>query len=301
MKKLGKITAIVAILLFFGAGTYAGYVYSQAETTVNSNMHSPVTSIDHEETKKKVEDKETINILLMGVDEREGDRGRSDTLLVASVQPSKEKTNMISIPRDTRTVLGGNEPESGRMDKINHAYAFGGVDMAVDTVETFMDMELDYYVRINMEGLVELVDAVNGVTVTNDRAFTQGGIEFPEGEIDLSGNEALEYARMRKNDPNGDLGRNERQREVIKGVVDKAASFSSVSKIQGILDVLGGNVTTNADFDTMKMLFQDYRKSGQNIDTYQMKGSGVTIDGIYYMQMPDEEIAKAKSLITPGS
>lgn len=297
MKKLGKITAIVVILLFFGAGTYAGYVYSQAETTVNSNMHSPIDSIDHEETKKKVEDKETINILLMGVDEREGDRGRSDTLLVASVQPSNEKTRMISIPRDTRTTLGGSEPESGRMDKINHAYAFGGVDMAVDTVENFMDMDLDYYVRINMEGLVELVDAVNGVTVTNDRAFSQGGVDFPTGEISLNGDEALNYVRMRKNDPNGDLGRNERQREVIKGVVDKAASFSSVSKIQGILDVLGGNVTTNADFDTMKMLFQDYRKSGQNIDTYQMKGSGVTIDGIYYMQMPDDEIAKAKSLI----
>lgn len=297
MKKLWKIFAGIVILLFLGAGTYAGYIYSQAESTVNSDMHEPITSIDHEETKKKVEAKERLNVLLMGVDERAGDRGRSDTLIVASIQPSNEKTNMVSIPRDTRTTLGGEEPESGREDKINHAYAFGGVDMAVDTVESFLDVDMDYYVRINMEGLVELVDAVGGVTIQNDLAFSRGDQNFPEGEITLTGDEALEYVRMRKQDPNGDLGRNERQREVIKGVVEKAASFSSVNKVQGILDVMGDNVKTNADFDTLQMLFKDYRASGRNIDTYQLSGNGVMIDGIYYMQVPDAEIAKAQSLI----
>src|SRR5690606_27392907 len=132
--------------------------------------------------------------------------------IVLTVNPNKESIQMVSIPRDTRTEIIG----KGFEDKINHAYAFGGMEMAIDTVENFLDIPIDYYVQVNMEGFKDLIDAVGGVTVENDLAFTQDGYHFPEGTITLYGDEALAFVRMRKNDPRGEFGRQLRQRQIIE-------------------------------------------------------------------------------------
>src|SRR5690606_34677527 len=107
-----------------------GYVYSiyhNAKQTVNEQMKRELPSIDIERTKEKVARKEKLNILLLGVDKRPGDRGRSDTMIILTLDPQANKMQMISIPRDTRTLIVG----KGFEDKINHAYAFGGPDMSV--------------------------------------------------------------------------------------------------------------------------------------------------------------------------
>src|SRR5690606_29205840 len=104
---------------------------------------------------------------------------------------------MVSIPRDTRTEIIG----KGFQDKINHAYAFGGPEMAIDTVENFLDIPIDYFVQVNMESFKDIVDAVGGVTVNNSFSFNAGGYTFNEGQISLNGAEALAYSRMRYEDP----------------------------------------------------------------------------------------------------
>ncbi|WP_117149555.1 MULTISPECIES: LCP family protein [Paraliobacillus] len=288
-----KITLLVVGLFVLIGGGYLISFYMNVKDTVNNDLHESVTAIDNDVTKEKMASNSPLNILLLGVDERENDRGRSDTMIVLTLDPSNERMQMVSIPRDTRTEIIGH----GTVDKINHSYAFGGSNMSVDTVENFLDIEIDYYVRVNMEGLQQLVDSVNGVSVTNTLAFTNGSYEFPEGEQELDGREALAYVRMRKDDPQGDVGRNERQRQVIEGVISKGASFSGVSKINEILSVLGENVSTNMDFSDMSAMVTDYRGARKDIETYQITGEGTTIDGIWYLQVPDEEVQKTHDLI----
>lgn len=288
-----KIPLIVILLLVIGVGVYAFSLYNDAKNTVNEKMNEPVDSIDTAVTKKKVQDLEPLNILLMGVDARGADRGRSDALMVLSLDPGSDRMQLISIPRDTRTTIVGR----GTQDKINHAYAFGGPDMSVATVENFLDIELDYYVRMNMEGLAELVDELGTITVNNELTWNDETYDFTPGPVEMDGDKTMAFVRMRKQDNSGDFGRTKRQRQVIEAIVDRGASVGSVSKIGGVLDVLGNNMATNLDFEDMKNLFSNYRNVRNNVDTYMVQGSGQTIDGIYYYMVPDEEVQKVHSMI----
>ncbi|MCP3027171.1 LCP family protein [Halobacillus sp. A5] len=288
-----KVSLFILALFVVVGGSVLYTAYNSVKSTVDEDVHETVDSIDNDVTKKKVEDQEPLNILLLGVDERENDRGRSDTMIVLTLDPNNEKMQMVSVPRDTRTDIIGH----GTVDKINHSYAFGGSDMAVDTVENFLDIEIDYFSRVNMEGLQQLVNAVDGVTVDNEFAFDNGSYSFPEGEQHLDGREALAYVRMRKDDPQGDAGRNERQRQVIEGVISEGASFSGVNKFNDILQVLGDNVSTNMQFSDMRTLATDYRAARKNIDTYQVEGDGTYIGDTWYLLVPDGEVQKVHQMI----
>ncbi|MYL49258.1 transcriptional regulator LytR [Halobacillus litoralis] len=293
-----KVTLVLLVLLLVPAGVYGYSLYSGAKNTVDSKMHKEVSSIDHELTEKKRKEKESLNILLMGVDERAGDSGRSDALMVLSVDPNDNRSQIISIPRDTRTEMVGDSSQAGNLDKINHAYAFGGADMAIQTVENFLDINLDYYVQVNMEGLEEMVDAVGGITIQNDiEWYGKNNFHYKKGELTMDGKEALGYVRMRYDDPQGDLGRNERQRKVIQGIVDKGMNVGSINKIGNVMDVLGKNVSTNMDFSTMQDLMKNYSGARENLSTYQMTGTGTKINGIYYLEVPDQEVQDVREMI----
>lgn len=177
----------------------------------------------------------------MGVDERDGDKGRADTLIYMTVNPKTNTTDMVSIPRDTYTKIIG----KGTMDKINHSYAFGGTQMTVDTVENFLDVPVDYFVKVNMESFRDVVDTLGGITVNSTFAFSYDGYSFGKGEITLNGKEALAYTRMRKEDPRGDFGRQDRQRQVIQGIINKGANISSITKFGDMFKVVEDNVKTN--------------------------------------------------------
>ncbi|MCP3031504.1 LCP family protein [Halobacillus sp. A1] len=281
-----------AIILSIGA--YGLYVFNDVRSTVNSELHEEIDAIDSEAAKEKLNNKNPLNILLLGVDERENDRGRSDTMIVMTLDPNNEKMQMVSIPRDTEAEIIGD----GRVTRMNHSYAYGGSNMTVDTIENFLDIEIDYYARVNMEGLSQLVDSVGGITVNNTRAFQYDGYQFPEGKVQLSGEEALAFVRMRKEDPQGDAGRNERQRQVIQGVINKGASLNIVNQVGDIMEVLGNNVSTNMEFSDMRRLATNYRGAQKETSTYQMSGSSKTSSGMYLIEMSQEEIEKTHKMIT---
>ncbi|PAD40390.1 LCP family protein [Terribacillus sp. 7520-G] len=287
-----RVLLSLIVILILVVGVFAFLTINNARSTV-SNIQKSTNAIDQKEVQKKVENNEKLNVLLLGVDEREGDAGRSDALMVMSLDPDNDSMKIVSIPRDTRAEIVGN----GTTEKINHAYARGGVDMSINTVENFLDIDLDYFVEMNMEGLSDLVDAVGGITVNSQLEFTQNGYSFTQGETSMDGNKAMAYVRMRKEDPNGDFGRNARQRQVIQAVVDKGASIKSVNKIDDLLDVLGNNVQTNIDFSTMTDLFQNYRNVRKNTENYQMQGTGTTIDGVYYYEIDQEERDKVHDML----
>ena len=297
MKKLLKILSIIVVLIVLGGGGYAYYLYHSAKEAADK-MHQNIPFDNGRGQSDKTKKSEPISILLMGVDERKNDRGRSDTLIVMTLNPQKEKMQMVSIPRDTRTKIVG----KGTMDKINHAYAFGGTKMAINTVEQFTGIPIDYFIRINMEALSGLVDAVGGITVDNhldwyDEGYYKKGYHYKKGKIELDGPKALGYVRMRHLDPNGDFGRNQRERQVITAILHKATSISSVTHYQDILNTLGNNVKTNLTFQDMMNIRANYRNCLSNVENYEIKGTGQKINGIYYLIVPDEEKAKVTHML----
>lgn len=275
-----SIIGIVTISL--GIFTYS--VYKSLENTATS-MHSPLERSNSDKRTSEIDFKkrDPLSFLILGVDERTGDKGRSDSMILLTVNPNKKSIQMVSIPRDTRTEIIG----KGFEDKINHAYAFGGPEMSIATIENFLDIPVDYFIQVNMESFKDIVDAVGGVTINNKLEFSQNGHHFPLGEIELNGEEALSFSRMRSLD--SDFGRQQRQRDVIQGVINKGANISSITKIDDILDVLGSNVRTNLTFDEMVDIQTNYKDARHNLTQYQITGSGTRIDNIYYLIVPEEE------------
>lgn len=289
IRKLKKWQAIIlfCLLFIFMAGVVYTYILYNSVTKTAETMHEPIKRTVSEKRKSEItlEKKDPFSVLVLGVDERSGDIGRSDTILVITVNPNLNSVKMLSIPRDTRTEIIG----KGKDDKINHAYAFGGPEMSIETVESFLDIPIDYYIKLNMEGFKDIVDAVGGITVNNDLDFTEGGIHFKEGEIKLTGQEALSFVRMRYNDPRGDFGRQQRQRQVIQGVMNKGASIASLAKTDEIFNAIGKNVKTNFSLEEMIDIQQHYSEARKQIDQLTISGQGSIINDIYYYIVPNEE------------
>jgi len=281
-----RVTGIILLLLFLGAGAYAYSVYHSLSKAMET-MHDPTSRkvSDKRAQEVSLEAQEPFSVLMLGVDEREGDKGRSDTMIVLTVNPELETVKMLSIPRDTRVEIVGR----GTEDKINHAYAFGNEEMAMATVENFLDIPIDYYIKVNMEGFQDIVDAVGGITVNNSFEFSNGGITFKEGQIGLTGEEALSYVQMRYDDPQGDFGRQQRQRQIIRGVIREGASLSSLTNFGDIFSALGENVRTNLTWDQMVDIQKNYRKSGRMIDQLAIQGEGGYIGRVWYLFVSDEE------------
>jgi LCP family protein required for cell wall assembly len=285
-RKWVKVIGIIFLVLFLISGGYVFFVYKSLTDAV-STMHQP---IDREKSEKRIqqitlEEKEPFSVLLLGVDERKDDKGRSDTMIVLTVNPNEKSIKMLSIPRDTRTEIIG----KGFADKINHAYAFGNEEMAMDTVENFLDIPLDYFIKVNMDSFKDIVDAVGGITVNSSFAFKQDSYQFTEGSNTLDGKAALAYVRMRKHDPNGDFGRQDRQRQVIQGVIKKGISLNSITNFDDIFAALGKNVRTNMTFDEMKDIQKNYKDAAGNIEQLKLSGNGQTINKVWYLVVPNEE------------
>jgi polyisoprenyl-teichoic acid--peptidoglycan teichoic acid transferase len=293
MKKFFIVFGIIVGLTVAGVGGYAYYLYDSAKDAV-TDMHEKIeTDKPKPVITGKQENLKPISIMLLGVDERKGDKGRSDTIIIVAVNPKQDKMLMFSIPRDTRTEIIG----KGFDDKINHAYAFGGSQMAMDTIENFLETSIDYYVKVNMESFRDIVDAVGGVEVNNPKAFEYQGYSFPDGNQKLNGEEALSYARMRYEDPKGDLGRNDRQRQVITSIIDKGARVSSITKFDNILDILSENVKTNMTFQEMKDIQKNYKSARHNIESTEIKSSGEMIGGTYYGIVNESEKKRIHDLL----
>ncbi|MCU5727249.1 LytR family transcriptional regulator [Bacillus toyonensis] len=286
MKKkiLFWILGIIGILIV-GGGVYAYTVYSNVSNTLDA-VHKPLDREKSEKREQKVDisDKKPISILMMGVDQRGEDQGRSDSLMLFTLNPKTKSMKIISIPRDSYTEIVG----KGKKDKINHAYAFGGIDMAVKTVENFLNVPVDHYIEVNMDGFKDIVDAVGGVDVNNDLDFNYEGIHFEKGNIHLDGTKALHYSRMRKLDPRGDFGRQMRQRQVIQGVIKQGASVSSLASYGDVLKAIEKNVKTSLTQEQMFEIQKNYKDCMENSEEIQIPGDGhKAADGIWYYYVPD--------------
>ncbi|QIH77963.1 LytR family transcriptional regulator [Macrococcoides canis] len=275
----------------------AAIAFKSLNTKVEKTANTIHTKIDREKSDLRnkqvsIKNNDPVSIALFGVDSNTkrlatGDAGRSDSIILISINPKKNSSVMVSIPRDTYSEIVGHDTH----EKINRAYNYGGAKMAVESVEKLMNVPIDYYATINMDGIREMIDAVGGVDVISNATFSYEGNDFVQGEMThLNGKEALSFIRSRKQEgAGGDFGRQERQQLVIQALADRLISISSVSRIDDILKTIEGNVVTDVTFDDLKILRSDYSESLNSVEKFQLSGSGQFLEDNLWYFVPNAE------------
>lgn len=284
-----KLFRNVFILLSLVSAAAAGKVLSDINQTIES-VSQEVQIKNIRQDKVDIAQGDPINVLLIGTDgssertETDGDVSRSDTMILVSLNPQTKSTKLLSIPRDAMTLIDG----VSTPDKINHAFAYGGVELTIDTVQEFLDVPIDYYAVINMDGLVELIDAIGGIEVTSPLTFEYRGTGFVEGEKrEVNGLKAMNFARMRYDDPEGEIGRQNRQKIVIKAVIDKALSLDTLTTYPEILKVVTKNVQTNVNLTTALDISQAYMPALANISAISFESmEDMYLDEVFYFYIP---------------
>jgi len=290
-KKWILVTLGVMTVFLVAGGLFVWSMYRDVNETV-TKVNDNLEISEERKQVETIEEKRSVSVLLLGVDRRGNEQGRSDSMIVMTLNPETDEGAVLSIPRDTKTEIVGR----GIRDKINHAYAFGGAEMAMDSVEALLDIPIDYVVETDMDAFTDIVDTLGGITVTNNFAFATDGYNFPVGEVNLDGEAALSYARMRYDDPNGDFGRQERQRAVVSAIVEKGRSDFSVDKVTKLLDVAGRRAKTNLEFNELVTLSTDYMKAFRNASTLRLEGAGgIESDGIYYWNPDPASLESVRS------
>ena len=235
--------------------------------------------------------KDKATVMIMGVDERADDVGRSDTLMFASIDPKKRQASLLSIPRDTRVRIKGNG-----WDKINAAYAYGGRKLTQATVEDLLDTPVDHYICINTRAFPRIIDAIGGVDINVEKRMyyvdewddaVPGGlvIDLYPGMQHMDGVTAMSYVRYR--DEDGDIGRIERQQKFMRAVMDKVTSPSIIMSLPSAISEVISSVDT--DLSVRQLLeFAGALKEAQvnGLHTEMLEGRPLYIDGISYW-IPD--------------
>ncbi len=243
MKSFIRKSFLLAIVfgLFFGVGCGVAGLFSPSVQTVASS--------DPKQAAPAVDDKKRTNILLLGVDARKGEKiSRSDTIILASVDPKLNRAALVSIPRDTK--ISGSA--AGGMDKINAANVAGGPEYAVEKVEELMDEQIDYYVEIDFEGFKNIIDALGGVTIDVDQKMYKPSedINLKPGLQTLDGYGALAFVRYRDY-PMGDIERTEHQQAFLKALGQEVLKPATVVKLPTLVREVTANVKTNLGLKDM--------------------------------------------------
>jgi LCP family protein required for cell wall assembly len=213
-----------------------------------------------------------FSMLLMGVDARDHEAGRSDTLIYTVIRPNDGNVLMLSIPRDTYTDMVG----KGKKDKITHAYAYGGPEMAVRSVEKLLNAKVDHYASINFHGFEQVVDTLGGISLPITQDIVNKGADHEKFTIhanqsSYNGKDALNFVRYRE-DAGGDVSRTERNRQFLEALIHKTSSMQQWSKIPGILSIIGDNFRTDIPPATMTDLAKPFLQTDHPIKNYTLLG-----------------------------
>lgn len=213
------------------------------ELRVLSSMRPEQTELED----KRVSDpaREPFTMYISGVDSYDvSQASRSDVNMLLTVNPQTSQVLITNIPRDSYIPIQGGG--HGQLDKLTHAGVYG-IQSSILSLEDFMDVDINYYTRVNFSSLISLVDELGGITIDNPHAFqtNDGTYHFPEGLITLTGDSALSYVRERYNLPDGDFSRGENQQRVLEALIRKALSPEIIKNYASILNVLSDSVVTN--------------------------------------------------------
>ena len=282
---------IIFLVLCFAASALAGAMFASSSLFEDNN---PVRRIVNSNEEELIKAKDKSIVLIMGVDKREDDVGRSDTLMIATIDPRLDQATLLSIPRDTRVKIRGRG-----YDKINAAYAYGGVALTESTVENFLGIDIDHYVQIDTNSFVKIIDAIGGVDIdVEKRMFYEdpwddnGGlvIDLYPGQQHMDGKTAVTYVRYR--DSEGDIGRVKRQQAFMAACMDKVTSPEIVPRIPKIVREVIDAVDTDMSLRQLLELAGALKAAAQNgLETDMVPGYPLYIEDISYW-IPDVELLR---------
>jgi LCP family protein required for cell wall assembly len=275
---VGAAVALIAVLSGFGVFLYSRHLDSQIGRT---DPFGQITG-----GRPPVLAKGAMNILLLGSDSRDPDEkadagSRTDTIILMHMQADHKHAYLISIPRDTYVNIPGHGD-----NKINSAFAFGGLPLVIETVEGFTGVHVDHLALIDFGGFQQVTDALGGVDMQVDQTITSIHPPyrvFKKGLDHFDGAQALDYVRQRYQFPDGDITREKHQQQFLKDIMDKAASTGTLTnpgKLNGFLQAVTKSMTVDKDFSLADMAwqFRSLRSSDLTFMTSPYSGFG-TRDG----------------------
>ena len=281
--------AIVLALCFF-ASAAAGALLASSGLFDLDLKKEPIQQIDRvnlDATLIKAKDKTTV--LIMGVDVRQDDKGRSDTMMIATIDPKSDSASLLSVPRDTRVRIYGYG-----YDKINAAWAYGGEPLAERTVENLLGIDIDHYIIIDTSSFVKIIDAIGGIDIDVEKRMKyedpwddNGGlhINLYPGLQHMDGKKAVTYVRYR--DSEGDIGRIKRQQKFMAACMEKVMSPSFIPRIPAVLREVIDAVDTDMTTRQLLELAGALKSAQQNgLETDMVPGYPLYIEDISYW-IPD--------------
>ena len=279
MKRWKKVLIVLTVILFIiAAGGFGAYKYINRIKTVQLKGTNEELGISSE-TEEKSKKENITNILLLGIDNEEN---ASDAMMVFSLDKDTNTATLTSIMRDLSVDLGPNAEKH----KINYAYNVGGVEESVKVVNREFDLDINKYVKVSFDGLVDVIDYIGGININITESERKIIGASKSGNVTLNGKQALAYSRIRKID--NDYQRTSRQRKVLMAIFNKAKSISVSSYPKAISD-LSSNVETN--LSTFELL--DLAKAVMSLSSNDLEGFRIPIDGtshdsmdkgIYYLE-----------------
>lgn len=283
---------ITAIILLCAWGWAAVKSTSSGASYRLDNANAvPVPTQTHAGIEKR------INILLLGLDDGDFDNPdnprRSDTMIIASIDPTAKTVNLLSIPRDSRVVIPGHQG----YDKIAHAFFYGGPKLAVRTVESFLDIPIDHYVVIDWQAFIKAVDILGGVDLNIEHAMNYDdpyenlSIHLAKGYQHLDGQKAGEYVRFR-HDELGDIGRVQRQELFLQALENQLLQTGTLLKLPALATTLYRYVHTDMNIYTLVKVAETLKNvAPDDLHTAMIPGDFATIDDLSYWQ-PDMKSTK---------
>lgn len=298
-----KVALLLVASLLICVTAYGVYITKQAEHAANS-AHEVLEGRDvsalREEKVEPVND--NVSILFVGVDDSENrgqgsENSRSDALILATLNNTTKTIKMLSIPRDSYVYI----PSVGYKDKITHAHALGGTLSTIETVEKLFDVPIDYYVRMNFNAFIDVVDALGGIEAEVPYAlhekdeFDRNTINLKPGLQHLNGSQALALARTRKQD--SDIQRGIRQQEILTAITNKVASVDSITKYDDVIKAIGDNMKTNMTFSEMKSFLSYLTKGKPRIDSLTLEGNDDMSTGVSYYQLDQQSVDDVSEIL----
>lgn len=234
--------------------------------------------------------KDEFLFLLAGVDSTGEETGtRTDTLMLIKADSNNNTVDMISIPRDSYVSI------NGKMDKINAAHSYGGIDLTMTVVRDFLGINLDKYMVISFEAVIEGIDALGGmdVEVSQDVAAAMG---ISPGSHTMSGDEVLKYVRFRKGYQNADLGRINTQQDFLKQFIKEATKPTNLPKLPKVYAAMKPYIKTNMNIKDLSSLAMKFKfVDSSNLNSVRLEGEGFNMGGISYYKIYPESIENIRS------
>lgn len=240
-----------------------------------------------------------MNILLLGVDQREKEHARADTIMVAFVDLKAPQVKILSVPRDTYVAIPGHGST-----KINHAHAYGGAELVRETAEDLLGVPIDRYLELNFVSFKEIIDTLGGIQIDVEKRmdYPPEDINLKPGLQVLNGYDALGYVRYR-GDAMADISRIGRQQKFLLAVVDQALKPENILKIPAVVEKVSGNLHTNLTPQEMLAMGQTMSSlSSSQVEGQMIPGTPARIGGVDYWN-PDQEKLRTivNNIINPGT